>query len=314
MPDLEGRRILVLGAAGFIGANLVRELIAQGSVVFAAVRKGRQRLAAVEDDIELVEVDVLLDGSIEHAVERARPEVAVNLVVAGGHPQTSGERFRQLEVAVLGTSRLVEALSRVGCPRLVHLGSSLEYGPRDRAHREEDALAPVTARGAAKASETIACLGLARALSVPTVVLRPFTVYGPMDHESRLVPTAIRAAIEDRELPLTEPGLVHDYVHVDDVVRAICRAAIAPSCLADAVFNVGTGIQTTNERLVELVENVVGRRVRTKPGAHPGKVHDRRVWLADTEKARAELGWSAASALEDGLRSTLSWHLALRGR
>jgi nucleoside-diphosphate-sugar epimerase len=308
--ELSTSRVLVTGAAGFVGANLIQALRTAGSEVVGLVRPGapRPRLADLDGDVELLEVDVLEPRTVEDAVKRTRPDLAVNLVVEGSHPTTPIERLRQLEVAVLGTARLVEVLARAGCSGLVHLGSSLEYGPRPRPHREDDALSPIVSRGVAKAAETIACLGAARAVGIAAVVLRPFSIYGPWDHEVRLVPTAIRAALEGTELPLTEPGFAHDFVHVGDVVQAILLAASGALTLDGKIFNIGTGVQTTNEDLVAMVGRLAGTEVRTVSGALPTRAHDTRVWVADNERARTELAWTPALRLEEGLRSTIAWY------
>ena len=312
MPELATSRVLVTGAGGFVGANLIRALRETGSEVIGLVRPGAlsPRLLDVGGDVELIVVDALDPEALEDGVARARPDLAVNLVVAGRHPEAPAERLRQLEVAVLGTTCLVEALARAGCSRLVHLGSSLEYGPRARPHREDHGPAPIVWRGVAKAAETIACLGSAKVLGLSTVVLRPFSVYGPWDHENRLVPVSIRAALRGTELPLTEPGIAHDFVHVDDVVRAIFRALTASSALDGRIFNIGSGEQTTNEALVAMVGRIVGRNVLTTVGAHPTRAHDTRVCVADIERARNELGWAPAVGLETGLRATIAWHQA----
>jgi nucleoside-diphosphate-sugar epimerase len=310
LSDLARKRILVVGAGGFVGANLVRALHRAGSEVVGFIRPGSQpaRIADLESSIALHEVDVLRSESVAAAVDHVRPVLAVNLVVAGTHPETSAERLRQLEVSVLGTARLVEELARVGCTRLVHLGSSLEYGKRSRPLREDDELTPQVARGVAKAAETIACVGLARVCGLSVVILRPFSVYGPWERGSRLVPTAIRAALEGTELPLTHPRVVHDFVYVDDVVRAILLALVGPASLDGRVFNIGTGTQTTNEELVEIVGRAAGMRIRTVPGSHPARGHDTHVWVADNHLADELLGWAPVVDLEAGIRKTVSWY------
>ncbi len=287
----------------------MRALHEAGSEVVGLVRPGSRspRLEGLTEHVELVAVDVADGPALDDAVARLRPDLAVNLVVAGTHPLTRDERMAQLEVSVLGTARLVEGLARSGCRRLVHLGSSLEYGPRSRPLREDDRLAPVVPRGIAKAAETTVCLGLAEGLGLSAVVLRPFSIYGPYEHDARLVPSAVRAAFDGTELPLTEPGLAHDFVYMGDVVRAIELALRGPSSLDACVFNIGSGTQTTNEELVELVGRVAGREVRTVRGAHPTRAHDTRDWVADIERARTELGWVPAVGLEAGLRATISW-------
>lgn len=309
MLDIRGQRVLVTGAGGFVGANLVRALCDSEADVVALVRPGKpaSKLAELDGRIDLLEVDIGAPGELEATVERIRPDLAVGLVVEHAHPETVEERSRQLEVSVMGTAGLVESLARSGCKRLVHLGSSLEYGPRPRPLREDDRLAPIVPRGAAKAAETLVCLTWARTLGLSAVVLRPFSVYGPWEDETRLVAAAICAAIERTELPLTEPGFAHDFVYVADVVDAITLALTAPTKLDGRIFNIGTGIQTTNEDLVAAVGRVVGRKIRVLPGTFQAHTHDCPSWVADNHRARQELGWTPTTGLEAGLRLTISW-------
>ena len=309
MRDLAGTRVLVTGAAGFIGANLVRALLTGGAHVTGLVRPGGAmwRLAEVEDELDLLDADALVPGALDEAVARARPELAVHLAFTGGHPTSPSERLEQLEVSVLGTARLVEALATAGCSRLVHVGSSLEYGPKSERMREDDLLAPVVPRGAAKAAATLVCLAWSRAVGIPAVVLRSFAVYGPWEDESRLVPTALRASLAGKDLPLTEAGIARDFVYVGDVVDAILRGLTAPATAAGQVVNIGSGVQTTIEELVATVGRVVGRDVRTLTGAYATQPHDASTWAADVERAREVLDWAPSIGLEEGLRRTLSW-------
>jgi nucleoside-diphosphate-sugar epimerase len=309
MHELRGKRVLVTGAAGFIGANLVRQLLAHGADVVGLVRAGGSstRVEQVDERVELVAADMRSGRDVEAAVARARPELAVNLAMTAGHPLSPDERLAQLEVSVLGTARLVESLALTGCTRLVHVGSSLEYGSKLEPMREEDVLAPTVPRGAAKAAATHVCLVWARTLKVSALVLRPFSVYGPWEPESRFVPSVLRAAIEGSVLPLTEPGIVHDFVYVDDVAEAILLGLTAPRETSGCVVNIGSGVQTTNEELVEIVGRVVGRKIKIQPGAYAVKPHDSTWWSADVERARLVLGWTASTTVEQGLRRMLAW-------
>jgi nucleoside-diphosphate-sugar epimerase len=308
MRELAGARVLVTGAGGFIGANLVRALLAESASVAAVVRPGgdRSRLAEIEDVLETMAVDVRVPGALDDAVGRACPDFAVHLAFAGGHPATSAERLEQLQLSVLGTARLLEALAGSSCSRLVHVGSSLEYGPSPTPMRETDLLSPTLPRGAAKAAATLVCLAWSRTLGIPAYVLRPFSVYGPWEDDSRLVPRALRAALDGAPLPLTAPGFAHDLLYVGDLVGAILRALAVPE-VTEPVVNVGSGVQTTNEELVAAVGRAVGRDVVTIPGEYPAAPHDSTTWVADVELALQVLGWAPSVTLEDGLRRTLAW-------
>jgi len=164
--------------------------------------------------------------------------------------------------------------------------------------------------GATKAAGSVLLAATAAARGLRATVLRAFQVYGPGDHPGRLVPAALRAARSGEVLPLTGPGLRRDWVHVDDVVEACVRAAVADHLPAGQVLNIGTGRQVANEELVGVVEQVSGRPVLVAPGAHPGRTWDTGSWVCDPALAADLLGWEAKVTLEDGLARC--WEVADR--
>jgi nucleoside-diphosphate-sugar epimerase len=146
---------------------------------------------------------------------------------------------------------------------------------------------------------------------VPAVLLRPFSVYGPWEAPSRFVPTVMRALQTGAHLPLTRPGINHDYVFVGDVVAACLLAADAPGVNGE-VINVGSGCQWTNEELVEVAERVAGVRARVAVGAYPNRRVDTGHWVADIAKAKRLLGWTPGYSLERGLTEMWRWSAGLR--
>lgn len=306
-PDLRGLRVLVTGASGFVGANLCRALLHAGGSVHAAVRPASDlfRLAEVRREVELHSFDLCDVEGVRRELAAVRAEVVIhaaahttvhyNATVAGVAGDT-----------IIATAHLLDALAMVGCERLVHVGSSLEYGPAARPHREDDPLRPDTLRGATKAAAALLVLQQAIRGAVAAVVVRPFSIYGPWEGEHRLVPRAIQAAFSGETLPLTGPGLRRDLVYVEDVCDACLCAAVAEAVVGE-VINVGTGRQTSNEDLVAAVERATGRSIRVAPGAFPARSADRGFWAADTGKAERLLGWAASYPLAAGLERTVRW-------
>jgi UDP-glucose 4-epimerase len=168
-----------------------------------------------------------------------------------------------------------------------------------------DEQAPLQPRGffgATKAAGSLLLVAAAQERSLRSAVLRAFQVYGPRDHEGRFVPTVLRAARQGTVLPLTGPGSRRDWVHVADVVEACLLAAADDELPGGTVLNIGTGVQTANEELVALAEQVTGRRIRVAVGAHPGRSWDTGSWVCDPSAARSALGWEPRTRLAEGLR------------
>jgi nucleoside-diphosphate-sugar epimerase len=307
VDDLRGRRVLVTGGAGFLGANLTRELVRRGAVVSVLVRPSTdlRRIGDLLPELTLQQADIVDRAALQRTVRRLRPEILFHLAARGGDP-VQRESWDAYAVNVLGTAHLLEAVAPLDFDRLVHLGTSMEYGPRRRPLREEDRLAPTTLRGASKVAATLLCQQFARAHGRPVVVLRPFPVYGYWEPPTRLIPTAIRAALYEQEMALTPPGYRRDLIFVEDVVDACLRAATAGR-LAGQVINVGTGQEWTNEAVVELVEALVGRRIHRRLGAHPPRAWDTTCWAADIRKAERLLGWVPQHTLASGLEKSIAW-------
>lgn len=308
MRELAGQRVLVTGASGFIGANLTRALIAGDAEVHALARPRVEAFGTPEipRGIRVHRADLVDRAAVSEALAVARPSVVFHLAASRGHPDTNAERCAAVSDTVLGTANLLEELLACRPERLVHVGSSLEYGHRARALREQDPLVASTFRGAIKAAATMLALAFGRRTGTAVTVLRPFSVYGPWEHPHRFVPNVVRAALRGEPIQLTPRGFRHDFVFVDDVVEACLRAAVVPEA-AGEIFNVGTGRDTTNEEVVERLAAVAGRELDVRIGAHEPRPWDTSTWVADTRKAGRLLGWRARHDLDAGIAKTLAW-------
>jgi nucleoside-diphosphate-sugar epimerase len=309
MNTWAGASIVVTGGAGFIGANLVRRLAALGARVHAVVAPSSP-LWRLEDEAAIVlhRADLTDAPALEGVIRRAAPVLVFHLAARGAARHGLGTATL-VHANVIGTVNLLEATSRVPLVRFVHVGGSSEYGPHDGPMREDDRLDPITPYGASKAAATLLCRQTARAHGRPIVILRPFSVYGPWESPSRLVPSAIRAAVDGCELPLTAPGYRRDLVHVDDVVDA-CLAAAAADLPPGEIVNVGTGQEWTNEDVVSAISTVMGRVIRTRPGEYDARLSDTAHWVADVRKAERLLGWTPRRMLREGLEQTVQWWTA----
>lgn len=288
-------RALVTGAGGFLGRHLCARLLADGWEVWGTVRPG----AFGPPGVQALPVDLTDPLALLPAVRTAEPEVAFHLAAARAKASAQ-ERVVTAQVNTMSGLHLVEALSE-SCRAVVRVGSSTEYAESPGPMDEQTPLQPRGFFGGTKAAGSLLLAAAAGERGVRSAVLRAFQVYGPQDHPGRLVPTVLRAAAEGTELPLTAPGQRRDWVHVDDVVEACLRAALADDLPAGQVLNVGTGVQTANEELVALVEQVTGREIRSCVGAHPGRSWDAASWVADPSLARALLGWEPEVDLREGL-------------
>jgi nucleoside-diphosphate-sugar epimerase len=291
-------RALVTGAGGFVGAHLSARLAADGWEVAGAVRPGSSG-GPLDPGVTVIPVD-LSDREAAAGMARSVAPDVVFLLAASRAAATPSERAATMAVNASSGAWLVDELGD-RCLAVVRLGSSTEYGPAKGPMDESTPLRPQSFFGATKAAGSLLVTAAAAAHGVRATVLRAFQVYGTGDHAGRLVPTALRAARTGDVLALTAPGMRRDWIHVDDVVEACVRAALADHLPAGQVLNIGTGRQVANEELVAVVERVSGRGVQVAVGGHPGRSWDTGSWVCDPSLAADLLGWEAKVDLEEGL-------------
>ena len=318
--NLAGLRVLITGGAGFVGSHIVDLLVAADCSEIVAldnmVRGRSENLAASLGDrrVRLVRGDIRDRGLLNDLVAEADVvfhQAALRITHCAAEPRAA------LEVMVDATFDLLELCVQHRVQKVVAASSASIYGlaesfPTSERHHAYDNL---TLYGAAKSFLE----GLLRSFhdmyGLDYVALRYFNVYGPrMDLHGRYTEVLVRwmERIDAGEPPLIfgDGSQTMDFVHVRDVARANLLAASAP--VTDAVFNVGTGRETSLIDLAGQLAKVMGR-----PHLWPEFLPERTVnpvprRLAGIEAARAALGFTAAIALEDGLRDLVDWWRANR--
>lgn len=299
-------RVLVTGAAGFVGANLVRRLLADGDDVIAGVHSGANdwRLRDLQSDIQSVAADVRDRDAVAALVERLRPETIFHLAANGAY---SWQQQRELIFATnfLGTVNVLEAAVRHDVSRFVVAGTSSEYGYQDHAPAETEAPEPNSDYAVAKAAATLFAGYVGRTERIGVSVLRLYSVYGPWEEPGRLVPALVCSARNGRLPPLVAPDIARDFVFVDDVCEAFVRAA--DSANTGEIYNVGSGRQTTLAEIVEVVRRQFGISAPPQWNSMAARSWDTGVWVADPARALAMLDWAPRVSLEDGLAATSAW-------
>lgn len=301
-------RALITGGTGFVGANLTRRLLRDGHEVHLLARDPRDawRIEAIRPSIALHAADLQDRAAVARVVERIRPAWVFHLAAHGSHAWQT-DLGGIVATNVVGTANLLEACLRTGFDAFVNAGSSSEYGLKDHPAVEEEALEPNSYYAVTKASATLLCRHAARRHGVRIPTLRLYSVYGPYEEPNRLVPALIVYGLRGTLPPLTSPHTARDFVYVDDVVDALLLAAARPAGDPGAVYNVGSGTQTTLHTLVELARRLFGIATEPAWGAMPDRIWDTSVWVADPRKIERELGWRPARTLAEGLDRTAQW-------
>jgi dolichol-phosphate mannosyltransferase len=303
------RPIVVTGCSGFIGANLAAGLKARGArVIGIESPSGVDWRTRSLPGLEVVRLDLREEADVRAFIRDARPVAIFNCAAYGAYSvQTDARRI--FDVNVLGVRHLLEAARETaGLRAFVQAGSSSEYGFNCTAPIEDAPTWPDSDYAVSKVAATGLIRFYARKHAVPAFVLRLYSVYGPYEDMSRLIPVLLLAARERRLPPLVSPEVSRDFVYVGDVARAFDAIVTrAPELQPGDIFNIGTGIKTTLADLTALAREAFGITAQPAWQSMPDRRWDHSAWYADARKAEAVLGWRATTSLRDGLTATMRW-------
>jgi nucleoside-diphosphate-sugar epimerase len=302
-------RVLVTGGAGFIGSNLVVELLARGHAVrvldnFSSGH--RHNLARVEGDIELIEGDLRSYERVHHAVRGC--EVVFHHGALPSVPRSVQDPITTSEVNVGGTLNVLLNARDEGVRRLVFASSSSIYGDAPGFPRTEDAAPmPLAPYPVSKLAAEQYCRVFSSVYGLATVSLRYFNVFGrrqdPASQYSAVIPRFITAMRAGQAPTIYGTGRQsRDFTHIDNVVAANLLAMDAPDAWGQ-VFNVACGTPHSLNELVELLNRILGSEIEPEHGGpRPGDVE--RSW-ADISRAEKVLGYEPVVDFEQGLRMTV---------
>ena len=308
------RRLLVAGAAGFIGSNFVRHLRRERPEIEITVLDkltyagNLANLAGLDSDdrYRFVRGDVC-DRDLVDSLARG-VDAIVNFAAETHVDRSLMDPYAFIETDVRGTAVLCEAARNHGHEVFLLISTDEVYGDvRGGRSRESDPFRPRSPYSASKAAAEHIAHAYAESFGLPLLVTRASNNYGPNQYPEKLVPVLITNAIDGMRLPLYNDGsAVRDFLFVEDNCRAVEMVLFeAP---AGAVYNVGTGVETTGLSVAEAVLDIMGKPrdliefVADRPG------HDYRYAL-DVSRI-TELGWEPRVSFAEGLERTVGWYRA----
>lgn len=302
-------RIFVTGASGFLGSYLVASLLKRGHEVAVLFRpeSASWRLAEAYDRVHVIPGALEHLGGLREPLRAFAPEAIAHMAWRG---VAGSDRNSPLQAAnVIDTVGLVELAAEAGAKIFVGAGSQAEYGPYDRAIREDDATRPTTLYGMAKLAAGSMAMRLAEERGLRAAWLRIFSTYGPKDADHWLIPSMIRNLRSGQHTALTACEQRWGFLHARDAAAAF-RLAIthADAC---GIFNVGSPEAPPLRETVTRLRDLVDPRASLGFGELAYRPDQVMVLAADVSRMLA-LGWKPEVPLDEGLRETVNWHDATK--
>ena len=308
MTDLwQGRRVLVTGANGFIGAWLCRKLVGKGCETIALVHKGQDLLEehGIVDKVKLVQFDISNSETVAKVFSETKPEVCIHLAAKSSTKDAAKDMELTQKVNVEGTVNLLEAAKETECAFVFVSTVKVYGGSTDTCFSEEQEPKAESEYGKSKVRAEAKCVEFAKQ-GVSVVIARPSAVFGAHENrKDRMIMSIINSLRKEEKPVMGKSGEnALDFVYISDVLTGLMMLAekAMQSKMSGEIFNLGLGEGHSLKEISEKIAEIMGKDIETE---FTGKEKPVRECLC-IEKAKRELGWEPVHSIEEGLERTIT--------
>ncbi len=303
------KRILITGAAGFIGSHLARRALVENYELHAFIKSSTNtwRITDLLPKIKVHNIDLKDAAGLRTVLKEVSPAIIIHCAVANVYSGISASERELFETNFWGTINLIQAAQDINYQCFINTGTSSEYGFKDKPIKESDLCEPNIQHGIFKLGATLYSQLIACSFNKPIVTLRLFSPYGPYDDKRRFTTLAILNAIQNKDLKLSKPTFARDYIYIDDVVDLYFECIEKAQQYSGQIFNVGMGRQSTLKDIVETINKLTGTKTNISWNAFKAFSYDTDFWQADMTKTFNHFSWRPRYNLESGLKKFIEW-------
>ncbi|MEX0873788.1 MAG: dTDP-glucose 4,6-dehydratase [Actinomycetota bacterium] len=313
-------RLLVTGAAGFIGSTFVRHWLSErpeDHVVgfdLLTYAGNLANLADVRDRMRFVQGDIADPDVVEQALASEDIDTIVNFAAESHNSYAILDPARFFRTNTLGTQVLLDGARRHGVNRFHHISTCEVYGDMpldtDEMFTEDSPYRPRTPYNASKAGADHAVRAYHETFDVPVTITNCSNNYGPYQYPEKVISLFVTNALDDKPLPLySSTQNRREWIHVLDHCRGIERVLLDGRI--GETYNIGTGVERSIMEIADAVLEILGKPSSLKSIVPDRPGHDRR-YLLDSSKIRKELGWEPQVGFDEGLKDTVQWYASNR--
>ena len=293
---------LVIGGTGFIGSHIANFLVGQGYevTVIGSIKKSKSRYY-LEPKIKTFFVNL---SKIEE-LKFCGIDWKFNLVInCGGYVDHSPflDAFDSIiGTHLVGTLNIVKLIYNQHLIKYIHLGSSDEYGNIDSSCEEKIRECPLTPYSYSKVASTYLLQMLAHSENFPSVIVRPFLVYGSNQSPNRLLPFVVQSCLKDKEFELTHGMQVRDFLYISDFIEAInCLIKAPTDKIRGKIYNISSGESISLREVIKLIVKITGGG-RPQFGKKVARKSESHILKSTSESFRNDFDWEPKISLKEGI-------------
>jgi len=295
-------KLLIVGGNGFIGRHVVKKALKEKFNITVLTKNSSKALHEL-DSVSYIYADIADSVSLLAQLKGRTFDYVINLGGYVNHANYSSGGKEVYDVHFNGVRNLVNTLKSSELKNFIQIGSSDEYGNNPAPQFETQREAPISVYSSAKVASTHFLQTLYKTEKFPSVILRPFLVYGPGQGEERFIPQIIKGCLNNQKFPTSNGEQLRDFCFIDDFVEAIFSVLGNVKVLGE-VINISSGNAVSIKQVVEMIVDIIGTG-RPQFGLVDYRIGENMALYANIDKAITLLDWKPNFLLERGLIETI---------
>lgn len=298
------KKILVTGATGFIGKNLV-ESLKEKFEIYALILDEKEKNVILQIDYILWKTFFDRENEIKtlNGKKLGKIDTVIHLASYGVNPKDN-DIDKMIESNINLTKDLILNLERVSCKNIIFTGSGFEYGDKGKIKLKEDMeLNPFSLYGATKVSAFLIGKKLCESLGINYINLRLFNIFGEYEGSNRLIPQIINNYLEGKELNFTAGNQVRDYLYIKDIIE-VYEMILEKNIYNNETYNVCSSEEITIKEFITKVADTIGINKDTLNfGIIPSRKEEALYIVGDNSKLKRDFDWNRKYSYEFGIKN-----------
>lgn len=326
LNSLSDYKILITGAAGFIGYHLTRYLLDEGLYVIGIdnlndyydTQLKYERLSVLKayDNFNFIKADISNNKSITGIFSDYRPDIVINLAAQAGVRYSIIAPESYITSNIVGFFNILESCRKYPVKQLIYASSSSVYGnQKDTPFSTENKTdMPVSLYAATKKSDELIAYAYSHLYHIPTIGLRFFTVYGPYGRPDMAYFSFTEKILKEEKIQIFNNGeLYRDFTYIDDIIKAIVQILLVKNESYDynkdlyEIYNIGNSKPEKLTHFIEILEELLGKKaIKEYLPMQPGDVY---MTYAEISDLKTKYNFNPETNLKDGLKQFINWYL-----
>lgn len=324
-------KILITGAAGFIGAHLINHLSREGhdlvgldnlnSYYDVRLKRDRLKWAQKTSSFDFHKLDLLKTASVQRLIKKVQPDRVIHLAAQAGVRYSTENPQSYVDSNLVGFMNLLEACRQARTPHFIYASTSSIYGLNEKLpfSEKDPADHPASLYAATKRANELLAHSYSHMYQLPTTGLRFFTVYGPWGRPDMSLFLFTKAILEEKPIDVFNEGQMRrDFTYIDDIVSGVSSVTLGNlpresstespdrSTAPFRIYNIGNSHPENLLRYIEVIESCIGKKaIKSLKPMFRGDVKDT---YADTSSLAKDFGYQSTTSIERGVKKFVEWY------